>query len=281
MSNARIVNCSNEAYHADLSAISHSGLDHVIKDPKDFYQQKILKLYDREESAAMSLGTRLHSALLSPGGYASDVVIIPSDVLSKNGSRAGAKYKEFAAANEGKQLVKADEPLAHMIEAGRNDPMIRALLETDGDYEQTIYWHDDEFDVERKARIDFLHLDRETIVDLKTTSKGMSPKEITATIEYWGYYRQAAYYQDAVFEKYGVMPKFVYIFFSTERPYNVAVHDLHQDYFDNGREENARGLKKYAECKRTGLWLPDSHGKIITLKPRGFLRFEKEWSLSQ
>jgi hypothetical protein len=280
MSSPRTIACSSTEYHADTTALSHSGLDDLLADPKDFYQRRILKLYDQEPTDAQSLGTRLHSALLVPGEYGSGVVTIPSEVLSKSGSRAGMAYREFVSQNEGKELIKAGEPLACMIEAGRSDPMIRALLETDGDFEHTIFWRDDEYGFDRKARLDFLHLDRETIVDLKTTSKGVSPDALAGTVEFWGYHRQAAYYQDAVRELYGIEARFVLIFFSTERPYNVAVIELHRDYIDFGREENARGLKKYAECLRTGIWLPDTHGKIITISPRGSLRWKKEWNLS-
>lgn len=281
MSNARVVSMSNAEYHADSTAISHSGLDDLMNDPKDFYQRRVLKLYDREPSEAMAFGTRLHNCILAPGSFGAGAVVAPSEVLSANGSRAGAKYKAFAAEHAGKEIIKAGEPLSQMIEAGCNDEMIRLLIEADGDYEHTIVWHDDQFDVDRKARLDMLHLDREVIVDLKTTSKGMTPKALATTIYNFGYHRQAAYYIDAVREMYGVeRPKFVLVFFSTNRPYNVATHDLTDDYIELGREENEAGLKKYAECLRTGLWLPDTHGRIITLSPPGFARWDKEWRVT-
>lgn len=277
MSHARVVDITNEDYHADSTAISHSGLYELMADPKDFYQRRILKLYQREPSEAMEFGARLHNCLLAKGPFGGGAVTIPEDVLSKNGTRAGAKYKEFAAANAGKELLKPDEPLMRMIEAGRNDPVVRNLIDTDGDYEHTIFWRDDEFGVDRKARIDMLHLDRETIVDLKTTSKGMTPKALANTIYFFGYHRQAAYYADGVREMYDVEPKFVFIFFSTNRPYNVAVHDLDDEFIELGREENAVGLAKYAECLRSGIWLPDTHGKIITLSPPDAARWDKQW----
>jgi len=269
---------SIDDYHKDVSAISHSGLDEVLEDPAIYYEKRIAKLYGDEDTASFAFGRRLHDALLQPGEFGAGVVTVPANVLGKGGIRAGAKYKAFAAKHAGRALVKPDEPLTRMIASAARSSVVRNLIANDGDYEHTIFWHDDEYDVERRCRCDFLHLDRETIVDIKSTKTGASPRENSQTIYNFGYHRQASFYCDGVEAMYGIRPRFIFIFMSTKPPYRVSTHLLNDEYLKLGKAENAAALRTYAECLKSGLWLPDGYDDVVTLAPPGYARFNNEWS---
>jgi len=269
---------SIDDYHRDTTAISHSGLDEVIEDPTDYYEKRILKLYGDEDTDAFAFGRKLHDALLQPGEFGAGVVTIPETALNHQGHRKGPKWKAFEAKHAGRVLLKSDEPLARMIASAARSSVVRNLIANDGDYEQSVFWHNDEFDVDCRCRFDFIHLDRETIVDIKSTKGGGSPQWNSQTVFNFGYHRQAAFYCDGAEELYGIRPKFIFIFMSKKPPYRVDIHDLTDDYIELGRAENRSGLKKYAECRKTGIWLPETHDEIVTLSPPGYARHSNEWS---
>ncbi len=276
MTAARVLQMTNADYHADLSAISHSGLDEIRDDAGEYYEKRILKLkdYDREPSADLEFGTTLHNAILRKGEYPAGAKLIPADVLNTQGHRKGAAWNGFKEKYADFELCKPDDQLWKMLMSGARHKFVRYLLDTDGDFEHTIYWHDDEDDVDLKCRCDFLHLDREIIVDPKTTRYLGTLKDCAKACHDFGYHRQAALYQDGVEEMYGTVPRFIFIFYSKMPPFRVQTFELTQDDIDLGRRQNRRAIKKYAECKRTGLWVPDSHDHIERVALPRYAHFE-------
>lgn len=275
---ARFWECTNNEYHADTNAISHSGLDLVIKDPALYEFQKLSGKYKPEPKKHFDDGTSLDEAILRPSAYVGEHVLhYPKNCLTKTGSKSAKKCKAFEEANPGKVFVKDSDDLARWIHAIRSHKAARALLETDCTYQETIVWRDTEFDVDRRARFDCLHAGGTLIVDLKTTRTDASPKSCAFEVAKWGYHRQAAFYQDAAQAMFGERPPFVFIFVAKEAPYRVETFELEEEFLEIGREQNARGLERYAECKRTGQWKPETHGRITKLSPPGYLRWEKEW----
>lgn len=275
---ARLWPCTNHEYHADTTAISHSGLDLVIKDPALYYFQKLSGLYKPEPKKHFEDGTALDEAILRPSAHVGEHVIhYPQNCLTKAGAKNAKKCKAFEEANPGKVVCKESDELARWVHAVRSHKAARAILEADCTYQDTIVWHDAEFGVDRRARLDCLHIHGSLIADLKTTRTDASPKSCAFEVAKWGYHRQAPYYQDAVQAMYGERPPFVFIFVAKEPPYRVEVFELDDEFLEIGREQNARGLERYAECVRTGRWMPETHGQITKLSPPGFLRWEKEW----
>lgn len=280
MSNARLITCTNGEYHADVDAISHSGLDLVIEDPALYHFQKLSGLYTPKPQKHYEDGTALDEAILRPSAYIGEHVIhYPQSCLTAAGAKHSAKCKEFEEANPGKVCVKESDELCRWIHAVRMHKAARALLETDGTHQATIVWHDDEFDIDRRARLDFMHKDGVLIVDLKTTRTSASPQECANEAAKWGYHRQVPFYQDAVEELYGTRPPFFFIFVAKEPPYRVEVFELDEEFIEIGRKQNARGLRTYAECKRTGVWKPDTHGTMTVLSPPAWLRHQHEWEI--
>ena len=284
MSNARVVNISNADYHADTTAISHSGLDLVLADPAKYYHERIRRTQPAEVSEALSFGSMFHDAVLRPGEFGNGVVEIPPDVLSKGGARAGSAWKEFQAANPRKVLLKSDEPMMHMIRSIGESRGARSMIEMAEHFEHTIFWHDEEHDVERKARLDMLIFPKLRIIaDLKSTSTAAAPIDCAYEAAKWGYHRQQEFYKDACEELYGG-PRFdfVFIFVAKESPYRTTVVRLPNKWIDIGRAQNAKALKTYSECLKSGRWLPEDHGQIIDVDPPGYLeRPATEWETTQ
>lgn len=280
MSNARIVDITNDEYHADTTAISHSGLDLVLEDPAKYYHQRLRRTQQAATSDAFAFGSMFHDAVLRPGKFANGVVEIPADVLSKGGARAGSAWKEFQADNAGKVLLKSDEPMMGMIRSLGNHDGARRIIESAEQFEHTIFWHDDEFNVERKARLDLLLFPKMKIIaDLKSTSTAAAPIDCAYEAAKWGYHRQQEFYKDACEELHGERFDFVFIFVAKEAPHRTTVVRLPDRWVNVGIAQNKKALAKYAECLRNNRWLPEDHGQILDIEPPVNIERSSDWSL--
>lgn len=272
MSAARFWKCSIDEYHADTTAVSHSGLDLVLEDPALYHWERILR-HPREEKTAFEEGQRFEDALLGGDGpLGSNVVEIPRDVLASNGARSGGKWSAFEAANPGKVLCKSGDAVLRMVTNVKRHDAARDLLEAVGERQASIVWHNDRHGVDVRCRFDFLHLGAEVAVDLKTTRTRCTLSELRKEVELWGYFRQAALYVDGAKELYGIEPHFIFIFVSKVAPYRVETFELDDEFLRIGREQNDEALETYAACLKSGEWLPKSHGRIPKLSPSYFLR---------
>jgi len=277
MSNARKWECDLKTYHADTTAVSHSGLDLVLDDPALYRHQRLLG-NARESKPWFEEGQNLEDALLGGNGeVGSNLVVIPKEVLASNGARAGTKWKEFEAANAGKVLVKEGDPLINMVDAVLQHDAARELFTAAGTRQETIIWHEDRFGVDVRCRFDFLHYGAEVAVDLKSTRTDASPRECANECAKFGYYRQDDLYCRGSKELYGVKTHFIFVFVAKDPPHRVETFELDDEFKRLGQEENDDALATYAECRKTGVWLPKTHGRVIKLSPPGWVRYQKEW----
>src|SRR5262245_9918570 len=105
---AEIWTCDPASYHSDqANSISHSDLEVFRESPRLYQGRFITGECPREATAALELGTLIHAVVLEPENAA--YAIIPPEALNADGHRKGAAWKQFAAANEGKLLLKPDE----------------------------------------------------------------------------------------------------------------------------------------------------------------------------
>ena len=274
MSAARFWKCSIDEYHADTTAVSHSGLDLVLEDPALYHWERILR-HPREEKTAFEEGQRFEDALLGGDGpLGSNLVEIPASVLSASGSKAGHKWEAFERANKdaGRVLCKRFDPLWRMVQNVKRHDAARELFEAEGERQATIVWHNDRHDVDVRCRFDFLHYGAEVGVDLKTTRTLGTPEDCRREVEKWGYFRQAALYIDGAEELHGVRPHFVFVFVSKIPPYRVETFELDDEFLRIGREQNEEALAIYAECLKSGEWVPKTFGRIPKLSPSNYLR---------
>ena len=109
------------------------------------------------------------------------------------------------------------------------------------------------------------------------TRTDASPRECANECAKFGYYRQDDLYCRGSKELYGVKTHFIFVFVAKDPPHRVETFELDDDFKRLGQEENDDALATYAECRKTGVWLPRTHGRVIKLAAPGWLRFQKEW----
>lgn len=237
----------NEVYHADRSCVSTSGLKEILRSPGHY--QAYLAGSNRKETAAMFMGTAVHSRLLEPHLFAEDYVISPvSDKRSKD-------WKEFEIANANKKILTPDqsaviEGISHSVSQHISaSSLLRAGL-----VEHTIVWMDQETGIWIKVRPDCLCIDFGGMcVDVKKTVDASKAAFARACVNY-DYDVQVAVYLEGlrvVFQR-----DFDFMFLCAEEafPHGCALYGAPSEMIERGRRRFRQALRTLKACRESDQW---------------------------
>lgn len=263
---------SADAYHADRTSISSSGL-RALLNPGCPAQLK----YDRDHPQApkreFDLGNAVHAAVLGEGH---DIVEITGFADYKKAD-ARALRDEAYAAGKVPLLPKEKLQVDAMEKAVREHPLAGSLFAPgSGIPELSIYWTDAATGVRCRVRPDWLkQLPGTTLcVDLKTI-KDAAPDTISRAIRDHNYHQQDPLYIDGI-EAAGLAPdgcRFIFVFVSKIAPYLITVRELTDQDRDIGRARNERALRIYADCVANDDW-PDWTGPVTEIPQIGMPTWE-------
>ena len=255
---------SAEAYHADRTSISSTGLRALLAPgcPAQFK-------YDRDNpqppKREFDLGNAVHAAVLGEGA---EIVEISSPDYKKLDARA----ERDAAYDAGKipLLPKERDQVEAMAAAIRQHPIAGPLFAPGtGIPERSIYWTDPRTGVRCRCRPDWMpHRGdgRLVVVDFKT-ARAVDAEALGKAVYEHGYHAQAAHYLEGM-KALGLHgdqePAFVFVFQSKTAPYLVHLVELDFPALTLGTARNERALRIYAECERTGIW-PGFNDRITYL----------------
>ena len=254
-----------EAYHADRTSISSSGLRALLAPgcPAQFR-------YEQDQPPApkktFDLGHAAHKLVLGEGP---ELVVVEGARWDTNVAKA--KIREIRD-RKGIPLKQAEFDQVHAMAAAlRAHPLAGPLLAPGtGLAEQSLYWTDPGTGVRCRVRPDWLKQlpDLTLCIDYKTCADA-SPVAVSRAIRDHSYHQQDAFYIDGI--QAVLAPdevRFVFIFQSKTAPYLITVRELHQQDRDIGRARNDRALHIYAECEATGHW-PDWTGPTTDIPQIG------------
>lgn len=205
----------------------------------------------RPDTDVFDFGHAAHQETLGNGA--------PIAVLDFDDRRTKAyKEAETAARAEGKTpLLRGDaETVQAMATALRAHPLIGALFNPErGQSELSMFWHDEEYGIDRKARLDWLLAgDRPIVVDYKT-SVSANPVKFAKSVADFGYHQQHAWYTDAVTAATGAEDVgFVFVVQAKTAPYLVTVVELDAQAVTVGRAKNAAAMEIYRDCLAADIW---------------------------
>ncbi|MFF3928174.1 PD-(D/E)XK nuclease-like domain-containing protein [Streptomyces hirsutus] len=261
---------SAEAYHADKTSISSSGLRALLA-PGCPAQFKYDRDHPQPPKKEFDLGNAVHTAVLGEGH---DIVVLDYADWKK----AEARQKRDAAYAAGKVplLPKEKKQVDDMAAAIRQHPLAGPLFAPGtGVAEQSIYWTDPATGIRCRIRPDWLkQMPGMTLcVDLKTT-KDANPEAVSRSIRDYSYHQQDALYVDGIWA--ALQPedvRFIFVFISKTAPYLITVRELTDQDRDIGRARNERALRIYQDCESTGIW-PDWTGPVDTIPQIGMPAWE-------
>jgi len=252
---------SNEAYHADTSAISKSGLDLIHRSPAHYYAAKLDpdRPAEKKDTPALRFGRAFHTLVLEPDLFFQEYAVLPEKVDRR--TKAGKEaWAEFEAELGGREALTAEDGqrLGAMAAAVRAHPAAKLLL-SDGVAEQSAVWDDFMTGARCKCRMDWWRGRRgrgpqRIAVDLKTTLNASRFAFRKSVVDY-RYHVQAAFYSDgwkAVTDD--EVRAFLLIAVEKDPPYGVAVYQLDEELVEAGRRAYMADLALYASCVERGEW---------------------------
>ncbi len=207
----------------------------------------------RPNKRAFDVGHAAHAAVL---GVGLELVVVDAD----NWMTKAAKAERDEAYAEGKCPILAKEKAAvdAMALEIRRHPIASKLLDPDhGKPEVSVFWHDGQRGIDRRARFDWLPNSdggRLIVPDYKTTASA-EPRAFNRSIFNFGYDLQAVFYMDAI-RAAGIADdvEFRFIAQETTAPYLITIHELDEIGLRLGRERVDRACAVFAECTATGIW---------------------------
>ena len=263
----------NAEYHALTSVVSKSHLDLVARSPLHYWARYVdPKRVEPEPTAAMLLGTAVHTLVLETDQFAERYVAAPEgiDRRTKAGKELFAEWEAQAAGRT--VLTKADADLIQaMGRAVHGHPAAAYLLGLPGKAETTHMWTDEATGLECKCRPDWLVDDGSMIVDLKTTEDA-SPAGFAKSIANFRYHVQASWYLDGLERATGRRPEqFIFLVVEKKWPHPVAVYAADAEMVAAGQVTAARDMLLLAECRDADYW-PAYSDQIETISLPPWMR---------
>lgn len=233
-------------YHA-IDALSASGAKHLLRSPAHYLAQKEKPM---EPTAAMRLGTAVHTMILEP--EKADIEIARAPKVDKRTKVGKETLELFERENAGKLILDADvyDKAAAIADAVAKHPVARELLK-DGQAETSMLWeaHDG---IPCKARFDYYKGDG--IIDIKTTQDA-SPDAFARSIAGFKYHMQAAHYLQGYREVTGWdADHFTFIAVETEAPYAIGIYTLDEASLMSGRILMEKAALAYRTAQEPASW---------------------------
>lgn len=252
-----LVQLSNDAYHSGLG-VSKSHLDAIAgKSPLHYYAKYLDPNRERQEpTAAMIMGSAVHSAVLEPDLFPTEYVQAPQGI-NKRTNAGKEEYAAFERANAKKTVLDVEDYATCLAirDAVYRHPVAGGLL-TGGKAEQSFYGIDKETGELMKCRTDYLHDSGAMIVDLKTTEDA-SPAGFGKSAANFRYPIQTSWYNGVLDAAFGEHPQdWVFLAVEKKPPYAVGIYFMEPDQVIRAEIAARRDFMRIVEHKRSGSW-PD------------------------
>lgn len=258
---------SNADYHGDRSAVSSSGLKHLLQSPAHFVAAMSSA---HAETDAMRFGTALHAALLEPDIFAGTYRVMP--VMDKRTAAGKQAAEEFLARHQNHELISQDwqDDIQAMVAAAKRHGAVVNMLAS-GAAEETYVWSDPETGVLLKCRPDWENPD--AIWDVKSCADG-SPRGFAKACANYHYPLSAALYIEGVFRCTGETLPFRFIAMEKGAARAVAVYEGTASFLKLGRKQMRHAINLLAKCKESGVWPGyQTGGEIETIELPGWANF--------
>jgi len=229
-------------YHGDRNSLSASGMKKLLDAPAKFWHS----LDNTEHKYVFDFGTAAHRKVL---GVGAEIVTVDADDWR---SKAAREARDEARADGKVALLAKDAAVVDAMALALESHRLAAHLFTDGQAELSMFWHDEAWNVTRRARFDWLRQDG-IAVDFKTTANG-NPNRLPAACHDFGYHIQEAQYRDVAAGLDAEVSDFVFVFQEKTAPYLVTVARLDPSFVSLGRTRCAEALERFRDCRNSGLW---------------------------
>lgn len=202
-----------------------------------------------EVTPAMVLGSALHCRVLERDRFEREY--LPHPKIDKRSK----KWEAFCNARDPERTKKlVPEEVNDMANALWEIPALGVLLTDKASrVEVSMFWHDEELDVDFKGRLDVLNDELQTVVDLKTT-RSASAGGFAAEVFKHSYQMQAALYMRGLKALGVAVTDFLFFAVETKAPFLCAGYRLIDEVIALGEAQLAEYVRRYKECLKSNVW---------------------------
>lgn len=273
------VEIDNKEYHR-IEGVSHSGLKVFRYEPRDYHWRYVLGNHDRERKDYFDFGSAVHELALL--GDQSNIKLIPDEVLSSSGSKAGKAWKEFESEHRDCLLLKPQEFYAvkRCVDAVLAHPMAGKLLACDGPVEQMFRFDDEQRGLTLKCKPDKLAVTPHgtIVVDLKTT-ENVNPGAFARAVVSYDYDFQR-YFYEKILRKVGFdVIEFVFIAVSKSQPHCVSCFSIADEDMATAAVMTENALDDLGRRYQEDDWNPPNHDKITKLSLPRYAQNRSDYQL--
>ena len=244
-----------EAYHGDpcpAPSLSASLAQLMIEECPALVHHEHPRLNDAWEPDSrqdFDIGTAAHLAILQPELYGARVV--ETDFDSWRGHNAKVRDR---AHDEGKVplLLQNQALIADLKDAIRQHPIASCAFAT-GEIERSLVWYAKDAGIWCRCRPDCLWMDRDYIVDLKT-SVTANPRKLKRIAADQGWHQRAAWYIEGYEAVFGRTPTYYFVVVAKNPPHLISTVDLSDRALAWGALLNEEARRRFAKCLTTGQW---------------------------
>ena len=241
---------SDEDY-ASFPAVSASNLRSLYRFPPARARKDIETTSHAQKK--ISDGQLVHLLTLEPQKAHSLIRVQPKNI---EGETFKLRKKRVAFHNECQAQGHIPVPAAQYDRAQRALKALQAHsaiapIISSSSPEQTILWHDEEFQLDCRSRIDLVH--PSSLYDLKTTSHGFEEEDFKKSIGQMGYLIQAAWYQRAYHHAQGSLLPFSFIIVELKSQ-RCRIHSLSSEEMEIGLSQVRKSMQAYQYCTKSGIW---------------------------
>lgn len=241
---------SNEAYHADSTSVSSTGIRKVLRSPARF-KRECLDGKAPAPTATMNLGTMAHAAILEGEKFFGRYAVMPRF----EGIGMKARKADWLIENANREVITQVEldQIRGMVEAISTHPdavllLKNAAIETSG------FFRDEETGIRCRLRPDVMNFDLMALVDLKTTKNAESYPFSKAIWDYRYDIQIATYGEGAAVICGKPVDYHVIIAVESSAPYECAVYTCAPAVIARGQRDFHRGLRRLKECIEKNTW---------------------------
>ncbi len=243
----KLVKMSNEKYHAESFFMGSSMLKNLDTSVEDFVWQNDNPM---KQTPAMLTGSATHTLILE-GREKFDNEYILSPKFDKRTTKGKKDFADFQKKSAGKIIITPEQNyVAEMCNKSILKHSEAKQLFQNGSAEISGFF---EFDgIYCKVRPDYLL--NSVIVDLKTTSSGISQADFSRTCAQYKYDIQTGLYQKGMNILTGQQHDFIFIVVQSVPPFNVAIFEPDNDFLMKGATKVESLIDKYKNCVETDTW---------------------------
>lgn len=245
-----------EKYH-DLAKMNASSLKTGLVDAFEIDPASIRAAYEQTRTPpsaslqdAYDRGTLTHVLVFEPEK------IVDKIAVWKGSRRAGAEWDDFESQNAGKLIMRDSDvrDVQRAVRELRRVPQVSALLNRKHEAELPVLGR-----VSRtycKGLIDSITTDSGivTMIDLKTTSKGIDEQSVLRTIRQLGYREQMAFYAHLYEQATGKPVEAAYLLFVSLDPIGVRLVKLTTSALQWGLARMVSAIEAVEACIDADEW---------------------------